>query len=342
MPRIGRHPLKVTGMPDDFKPERITVATIVHIPTLSNYWAESLNVLRLFFQSLFASTDLPFDLMVFDNGSCTEVQDYLLGLRRDGRIQYLILSEHNLKKLGALNFLLSAAPGEYVAYADSDVYFLPGWLETSLKVLEAFPEAGKVTALPIVGGDVTKITPELYEFAVKDPSIKVETGRIVPDQYIQAHQISIGKDLAIFISAHADRNDAVFTRNGIRAFYSTADFQFTMTRWAVQSVMPLRIENDSEYFDPIYSPILEIRLAQAGIWQLSTPDYLVHHMGNRVPDLRAELPWLENVPEISAAGEPPRLRRNHKRSRHGLLQSTAVRKMLKKVNTLSYRLLYGD
>ena len=26
---------------------------------------------------------------------------------------------------------------------------------------------------------------------------------------------------------------------------------------------------------------------------LSTEDYLVHHMGNRIPNLKDELPWLE-------------------------------------------------
>ncbi len=97
-------------------------------------------MLKLFFDSLYANTGQPFDMMVFDNGSCEEVQDYLLDLKHNGKIQYLIFSQQNLKKLGALNFLLSAAPGEYIAYADSDVYFLQGWLDESLKVLAAFPE----------------------------------------------------------------------------------------------------------------------------------------------------------------------------------------------------------
>jgi len=342
MPRVGRHPLKkVTGLKFDYKPQQVTISTIVHIPTLDGYWAESLDVCKLFIQSLYANTSLPFDLMVFDNGSCEEVQDYLLGLRQDGRIQYLILSEHNLKKLGALSFLLSAAPGEYVAYADSDVYFFPGWLETSLKVLEAFPESGKVTALPIVGGDVTKITPKIYEAAVKDPSIMVETGLLVPDQYVQAHQLSIGKDLTTFMSSHPDRKDAAFSRNGIRAYYSTADFQFTITRWAAQAVLPLQVEHPREYFDPIYSPVLEIRLAQKGIWQLSTPEYLVHHMGNRVPDLRAELPWLDAIPDLETTSAPhPADKSTGKKNQ--ILGNRLVRQALKRVNSLSYRLLYED
>ena len=36
---------------------------------------------------------LPFDLMVFDNGSCPEVREFLVKEKEEGRIQYLILSE---------------------------------------------------------------------------------------------------------------------------------------------------------------------------------------------------------------------------------------------------------
>jgi len=41
----------------------------------------SLDVLRLCLGSLLANTPRPFDLLVFDNGSCEPVVEYLKGLR---------------------------------------------------------------------------------------------------------------------------------------------------------------------------------------------------------------------------------------------------------------------
>ena len=76
--------------------------------------------------------------MVFDNGSCNKVVKYLTRLNRNGVIQYYIRSDKNLRKLGALNYLLKSAPGDYVSFADSDVYFLDGWLDKSLEVLKSF------------------------------------------------------------------------------------------------------------------------------------------------------------------------------------------------------------
>ena len=59
--------------------------------------------------------------------------------------------------------------------------------------------------------------------------------------------------------------------------------------------MPLVITRDEDYYDPIYSPILEKKLDENGWWQLSTIDYLIHHMGNQIPDFEAELPWIKNL-----------------------------------------------
>ena len=80
--------------------------------------------------------------MIFDNGSCEEVQDFLLNEFRNHTIQYLILSEKNLGKGGAWNIIFDAAPGEFIAYADSDVYFHENWLDESLKIMQTFPNVG--------------------------------------------------------------------------------------------------------------------------------------------------------------------------------------------------------
>ena len=115
MPRIGRHPLKEKSIKKpQLKSNAITITTIVYIPSMSDYWSNSFNVLKLFFESLLKNTQPVYDLMVFDNGSCKIIIEYLIDLRDKGIIQYLILSDKNHRKLGALNFLLQSAPGKYI------------------------------------------------------------------------------------------------------------------------------------------------------------------------------------------------------------------------------------
>ena len=336
MPRIGRHPLKEKSIKKPQpKSKAITITTIVYIPSMSDYWSNSFDVLKLFFESLLKNTQPVYDLMVFDNGSCKTIIKYLINLRDKGIIQYLILSDKNHRKLGALNFLLQSAPGKYISYADSDVFFLPEWLNKSLDILEKFPRAGKVTALPIVGGDTTVISRQSYLDALNDKKIKVETGKIVEDKYILAHLKSLGRQFENLSSN--DRKDTLLIKKETNALLSTADFQFTIKKEAVQEVLPLAIARNEDYYDPIYSPILEKKLDKNGWWQLSTVDYLIHHMGNQIPDFEAELPWIQNrYKKLSDI-----IKFQEKKSKKVVIQSTIIRKFIKKVHTWSYEKLYG-
>lgn len=335
MPRTGRHPLKEKDLALDLPAaQTVTVTTITHIPMLEGYWQHSLEVLKLFFGSLRASTQTPFDLVVFDNASCREVTDYLSGLKEEGLIQYLILSDRNFRKLGALDFLLRAAPGEFVAYADSDVYFLPGWLERSLEVMRAFPQAGMVSALPTVDKAEKFLASTLAGIA-SDPSVTIEKGaNLVPEAFIRAHQLSLGKNPTPLL--YAERTDMRLTRSGVSAFLSAQDFQFLTCREVIERVLPLRGDDEDLSYDPIYSPVFEAKVDRAGFWRLSTADYLVHHMGNSVPDLQSEL--AEIAPGLSLSADASSAVKSKKVG--GLWQSHLLRKVLKRLHTWSYRKLF--
>ena len=144
--RIGQNPAKtITSVS---KPERITVAVLNFIPFTSGFYAESLEVLNACLTSCKNEAGLPFDLMVFDNGSCIEVKEWLLEKQNNGLIDILIFSDKNLGKGGAWNQIFGGAPGEIIVYSDSDVLFYPGWLTSSMELLEKYPKAGMVTARP--------------------------------------------------------------------------------------------------------------------------------------------------------------------------------------------------
>src|SRR5512135_2169420 len=116
--RKGQNPAKFVKAVA--KPERITVALLNYIPFLSGFYTETLDVLKVCMESMRKDAVLPFELMVFDNGSCPEVRDYLAHGKESRRSQYLILSERNVGKGGAWNVMLAGAPGGIVAYTDSD------------------------------------------------------------------------------------------------------------------------------------------------------------------------------------------------------------------------------
>ena len=94
-----------------------------------------------------------------------------------GFIQYHILSDKNYRKLGALDYLLKSALDNTFLMLIV-MCFSSNWLNESIKVLETFSKAAKVTAIPIVGGDTTIISNNFTK-ALKDKDINVSTGDVL-------------------------------------------------------------------------------------------------------------------------------------------------------------------
>ena len=188
---------------DVARPERITVALLNYIPFLSGFYAETLDVLKACLESMRRDAGLPFDLMVFDNGSCAEVRDFLVKEKEEGSIQYLILAEKNMGKGGAWNVMLAGAPGEIIAYTDSDVLFSPKWLSRSVEILETFPKVGMVTARPF------RTPPEFYESTLKwaRENAMLEDGQFIPWETFLEFNLSLGQTEEENVKVYAETKD---------------------------------------------------------------------------------------------------------------------------------------
>lgn len=271
--RVGQNPAKFID--HVAQPQKITVAVVSYIPFLGGYYAESLAVLKACLDSLWQNSEQPFDLLVFDNASCSPVRTYLNEMAQAGRIQYLVLSDKNVGKGGAWNLIFAAAPGEIIAYADSDIYFNPGWLSASLQILEAFPEAGMVTARPLR-------TPEKYytnslEWARQQPDVTLENGQYVPWEVYREHVASLGTSDEQARQWFESRSDWRVTRNGVSALISAAHFQFTARKSTLQEFLPFEMDR----------PMGQVRsldelMNERGYLRLTACQPLVKHMGNRL------------------------------------------------------------
>lgn len=147
MPRFGINPSR--GKTLDFEAPRVTVAVLTFVPNLSGYFQHRLEVSKLALQSILKNTEGAYELLVFDNGSCPELVQYLKQLHAEGQIDTLVLSRHNIGKLNALWRIGQLAMGELIAYTDDDVYHMPGWLEKHIEILDTYPNVGAVTGFYI-------------------------------------------------------------------------------------------------------------------------------------------------------------------------------------------------
>jgi glycosyltransferase involved in cell wall biosynthesis len=223
-----------------------------------------------------ANTDGDYDLLVFDNGSCNAVRDYLLVEQGKDHIQFLLLSERNMGKPAAWNFALAASPGKYIAYADSDVIFYPGWLPASLTALKDFPKAGMVTAMPIL--TPPKFSSATRKWAKKQRGLKVEKGHLIAWEDFWRHARSLGDSEEKARRFYSDNEIISIGIKGRRYFVGAAHFQFTAPKAALLEVLPISAER----------PMGQVRLLDqamddVGYLRLCTEDWHVQHLGNQMP-----------------------------------------------------------
>jgi glycosyltransferase involved in cell wall biosynthesis len=269
--RIGQNPAKYVK--EVAKPARITVAVLNYIPFLSGFYADALEVLKVCLESIRESADLPFDLMVFDNGSCEEARQYLLDEHQAGRIQFLILSEKNLGKGGAWNIILAGAPGEIVAYTDSDAYFYPGWLSRSVQILETFPNVGMVTARPF------RTKEEFYTSTVAwaegAQGVEVTRGQIIPFEVFRAFDLTLGQSEAEIREHYQTSQDVQIRYNGVTAIAGASHWQFVAYKSTLYAFLPFSMDRPMGQVRQ-----LDQRMNEAGLLRLMVSDPLAQNMSN--------------------------------------------------------------
>lgn len=318
--RIGQNPAKFISHVT--QPQKVTVAVITYVPFLGGYYEEGLDLLKVCLGSLRQNTSLAYDLMVFDNASCTEVRSYLLNNLDQGKIQYLLLSKENIGKAGAWNFIFSAAPGEYLAYADYDIYFYAGWLEHQLSILEKLPQVGMVTGMPV--RCPLKYSTSTIRWAEAQSDVKLERGCLMPWEDFWKHTQSLGLSETQARKSFSNGEDVCLTHQDNKYYIGAAHFQFVSRTEVLKRVVPI----------PSRRPMGEVRLLdiaidKMGYLRLSTLDWWVQHLGNTVPS------WLGKVPDEI---------QQHKKAsqRFSLWKLRLVRKFINWIYNKSFQTLYKN
>jgi len=271
------------GKQSDYQPARVTVAVLTYVPHQLGYFKDRFDVLRACLESILLHTAEPFDLMVFDNGSSKKVVDYLTALYADKKIDFLVLSSHNIGKIGALQFISQSAPGEVIAYSDDDVFFLPGWLERHLEVLDTYPKVGLVTGFYIKSHMDESISATM-KFAYED-GVSVERGDLV-DKALTLHYIEqMGRTMEQYQKELEGLEDVRLTYKGISTYVSAGHHQFVCFRDTLRRALP------QEWTPSLMGLMrqLDRTIDEMGLLRLSTVQPVTRLLGNLIDPKSAEI-----------------------------------------------------
>jgi hypothetical protein len=285
MPRIGINPSR--GQKLDFTPARVTVAILVYAPHEAGYFQNRLDVTRMTIESILANTQEPFDLLVFDNGSCPEMVAYLQSLYENGKIDYLIQSKRNIGKLNALKMIFNTAPGEIVAYTDDDVFFLPGWLGEHLKIIDTFPKVGAVTGF-YIRQRVAMSSDSTLAF-VNQPTIETERGLLMPRKWEEEYLVNSGRTWERYESEVAGIEDIIVTYQGLQAWVSAHHFQMVCPKAVIQEILTEMLPEG--WSGDVMGRMVEMddRMDAKGYLRFCTREQTVRLMGNAISEEVAAL-----------------------------------------------------
>jgi glycosyltransferase involved in cell wall biosynthesis len=326
--RVGFSPTRVKL--SDYRPARVTICVLTFIPEQIGYFAHRFNVLKLCLQSLVKHSNSSYDLLIFDNGSCPEVVNYLLSLRDQDVVQYLILSAQNIGIHNALTIMVNAAPGEIIAYSQDDVLFYPNWLQAQLEILDTFPRVGMVSGMP-VREQFQYGNRYLQTYLSDNPDVRVKYGHFIPDDWERDFYVSTGREVDEEMkAAHRANQDILLEIRGIKAYSMAVHFQYIArksvllqgltTSWDAR----LMVGPDKE---------LDERIDSLGFARLSTYRRYVQHIGNVItPELNKSVSELGLVGKIKTWKPPTSFVEM-------VIQRRIIKGVLSRLNNWSYFLL---
>lgn len=283
--RIGQNPAKLHA----YEPRvaRHDVIMPVYIPHTDGYFSDAISILGICLDSLRSTTvDLGVHVTVISDGSCNEAQAFLRERYNTGQIDLLILQKANLGKIDTLVGVLRGSPSQVVTVCDSDVLFLPGWLQETERLFATFPHCGIASVVP---------QPNLAYYQTSATILGALARRM-----LTIESVANPDDLESFTKSVGNpdlyepwqiRRQMVVKRNGVTACVGAGHFVMSI-RPEVIARMPtersgLGLEQGSE------QRWLDEPGESIGAWRLSTTRSFARHMGNVLEDWMRVRPPLD-------------------------------------------------
>lgn len=285
--RVGFNPNKDKVIMECKYLHRIIIPVYV---SKGKYKRDLLKILQFTLNSLYKTIHSRTAITVVNNGSNSEVVNFLNEEFKNKKIQELIHT-NNIGKLNSILKVLPSVTEEIVTISDADVLFLNGWQDETIKIFNAFPKAGIVGIVPQF---------KLYEvnsFNVlfdKFWSSKLRFTPVINPKALECFYTSIGWDNN-YNKDYLKTNLTLESNNGVKSLVGSGHFVATY-RNKVFEYLP---KENSKYLLGGFSEqkFLDTPILKVGGWRLTTNNNYAYHLGNTTENWMSVV--LENLQDES-------------------------------------------
>lgn len=273
--RVGNNPNK--NKPAAAKLERVVLQVITYLPNQTGYHAKRLEVVKTCISSMVKGVQMPYSLIITDNGSIPELLEWI----RDEIRPTMLISSQNLGKNAQRKLIAQMLPPESVlCYSDDDMYFYNNWLAPQLQLLQNYPNVSCVSGYP-VRTSFRWGNKNTIEWARQNALL--EFGRFLPEQWERDFAVSVGRDEDEHIIGTRNDTDIRIVHNGVVAYATSHHCQQIGYAGRLAQVLEFdgKMIGEERTFDE--------RLDKLGL-RLATTKRLARHIGNVIDDkLRKEI-----------------------------------------------------
>lgn len=275
--RIGFNPYK--DQPQESSEYIHQIVIPVFIPNQEGYFADSLRILKLCLESLFATTHSKTYITIVNNGSDIVVVNYLDSLLHAQKIHELI----HTTNIGKVNAILKGIVGnniELVTITDSDVLFLSNWQQETDKIFKTIPRAGVVGIVPQYRTFMTRCENILWD-KWRDKNLKFLPVKN-PEALLHFYK-SVGWEDCI--PEYQKLGLGYEAPNGLKVYLGSGHFVATYKKDMFDELVT--------YIGFKMGGLSEDYLDQCPLkkdyWRLTTYDNFAYHMGNVYEDWMNEI-----------------------------------------------------
>ena len=243
----------------------------VYIPNQDDYFSDSFKIFKKCLQSIFQTIDIEYTyISVVNNGSCVDVENYLLALKNENKIQELI----NTSNIGKLNAIYKGVVGhnfDFITIADADTMFLSGWQYETINIFNTFPKAGMVGIVPQFNMYANFCTNVIFDNFLNK---RMRFFKVAEPKKMQKFYQSVGWNMKG--DHYYLQNILGIQKDDVKACIGSSHFVATYRKEILNDVkkfVPAKMGCNSER-------LLDVAALNMDLWKLTTFKNYAYHMGN--------------------------------------------------------------
>ena len=288
--RVGKNPASIAEPLAAHRRHRIIVP--IYIPHENDYFADAFEILQICLRSLRATINDQVAVTLIANGCCDTVLNFLEKEFAQGWLNQLCVNQTNSGKVDAIISVARGSFEPFLTFADADVLFSPGWLESVETIYAHFPECGFVSPMPNPALGWYQNSATLWAAKLRG---ELRRAKVVADAGLDAFAHSIGNP--DYFPAEVRQSQLIVKRKNRQAVIGAGHFVCTLRREVLAATPTQAVLRG------YYSLAEQLWLDQPpdvlGFWRLATTEALVAHLGNVAE------PWMhERLAEIEAHPTP--------------------------------------